>query len=457
MRRPRVCMLLATDRLGGPGKGLVQFLRHGGLAGCSPVVVAYEAGEPGETEFTRAVRDTGADLRILRQRGAFDVSLIPQALRVVRDEGCEVLQSHGYKSHAVCACLHAMTGLPWVAFVHGWTAENVRVRAYRVLEQALLPLATRVVAVSDALGRSVWPAARRRMVVIPNAIDPAEALRDGDVPATGPHFGAHPDAFAQVPQVPGGASQPEAGDPGDARPDGGPAAGLYVSPDVNPDGSPDANPDANHDTGSDAGKGDLRAAFGIAADALVAGVVGRLSPEKGHIHFLRALARARQTEPRLVGLLAGDGPGADMLRREADMLGLAHAVTFAGHVSRVVRVYRALDVAVLPSLSEGMPNAALEAMLHGLPVVASHVGGVPEVVRDGETGLLVPPGDETQLAAALVALCADVERRKALGARGRERVLGHFAPHQRAERILGLYHELLQPLAGEGQRHAKLG
>jgi len=409
MRRPRVCMLLATDRLGGPGKGLVQFLRHGGLAGCSPVVVAYEAGEPGETEFTRAVRDTGADLRILRQRGAFDVSLIPQALRVVRDEGCEVLQSHGYKSHAVCACLHAMTGLPWVAFVHGWTAENVRVRAYRVLEQALLPLATRVVAVSDALGRSVWPAARRRMVVIPNAIDPAEALRDGDVPATG----------------------------------------LYASP--------DASPDANHDTGSDAGQGDLRAAFGIAADALVAGVVGRLSPEKGHIHFLRALARARQTEPRLVGLLAGDGPGADMLRREADMLGLAHAVTFAGHVSRVARVYRALDVAVLPSLSEGMPNAALEAMLHGLPVVASHVGGVPEVVRDGETGLLVPPGDEAQLAAALVALCADVERRKALGARGRERVLGHFAPHQRAERILGLYHELLQPLAGEGQRHAKLG
>ena len=409
MRRPRVCMLLATDRLGGPGKGLVQFLRHGGLAGCSPVVVAYEAGEPGETEFTRAVRDTGADLRILRQRGAFDVSLIPQALRVVRDEGCEVLQSHGYKSHAVCACLHAMTGLPWVAFVHGWTAENVRVRAYRVLEQALLPLATRVVAVSDALGRSVWPVARRRMVVIPNAIDPAEALRDGDVPATG----------------------------------------LYASP--------DASPDANHDTGSDAGKGDLRAAFGIAADALVAGVVGRLSPEKGHIHFLRALARARQTEPRLVGLLAGDGPGADMLRGEADMLGLAHAVTFAGHVSRVARVYRALDVAVLPSLSEGMPNAALEAMLHGLPVVASHVGGVPEVVRDGETGLLVPPGDETQLAAALVALCADVERRKALGARGRERVLGHFAPHQRAERILGLYHELLQPLAGEGQRHAKLG
>lgn len=417
MRRPRVCMLLATDRLGGPGKGLVQFLRHGGLAGCSPVVVAYEAGEPGETEFTRAVRDTGADLRILRQRGAFDVSLIPQALRVVRDEGCEVLQSHGYKSHAVCACLHAMTGLPWVAFVHGWTAENVRVRAYRVLEQALLPLATRVVAVSDALGRSVWPAARRRMVVIPNAIDPAEALRDGDVPATG----------------------------------------LYASPDASPDANPDANPAANHDTGSEAGKGDLRAAFGIAADALVAGVVGRLSPEKGHIHFLRALARARQTEPRLVGLLAGDGPGADMLRREADMLGLAHAVTFAGHVSRVARVYRALDVAVLPSLSEGMPNAALEAMLHGLPVVASHVGGVPEVVRDGETGLLVPPGDETQLAAALVALCADVERRKALGARGRERVLGHFAPHQRAERILGLYHELLQPLAGEGQRHAKLG
>lgn len=430
MRRPRVCMLLATDRLGGPGKGLVQFLRHGGATGCSPVVVAYEAGDPGETEFTRAVRDTGADLRFLRQRGAFDVSLIPQALRLVRDEGCEVLQSHGYKSHAVCACLHAMTGLPWVAFVHGWTAENLRVRAYRVLEQALLPLATRVVAVSDALGRSVWPAARRHLVVIPNAIDPAEALCDGDATDSGTLRGA---------------SQPVVGDTG--------SAGPYTDPDSNPD----AGPDGYSDAVGGAGNGDMRVACGIAADALVAGVVGRLSPEKGHIHFLRALALARQTEPRLVGLLAGEGPSADMLGREAAKLGLASAVTFAGHVSRVSHVYRALDVAVLPSLSEGMPNAALEAMLHGLPVVASRVGGVPEVVRDGETGLLVTPGDEAQLAAALVALCADADRRQVLGSRGRERVLGHFAPPQRAERILGLYHELLQPLAGEGQRHEKLG
>lgn len=450
MRRPRVCMLLATDRLGGPGKGLVQFLRHGGLVGCSPVVVAYEAGEPGDTEFTRAVQDTGADLRILRQRGVFDVSLIVQALRVVRAEGCEVLQSHGYKSHAVCACLHYLTGLPWVAFVHGWTAESVRMRFYRVLEQALLPLATRVVAVSGALGRSVWPLARRHMVVIPNAIDPAEALRDVVGAAHGdggerqydgiPEVwsAARPEGYPEDRPEDQPESQPAAWS---GAPSGGVAAAVIGA-------SPVLLPEHASARGGGAEGGEMRAAYGISADALVAGVVGRLSPEKGHIHFLHALARARQVEPRLVGLLAGEGPSAPMLRHEAAALGLDDAVVFAGHVSSIAAVYRALDVAVLPSLSEGMPNAALEAMLHGLPVIASRVGGVPEVVSDGETGILVPPGDEAQLATVLTALCADAQRRQALGARGRERVLGHFAPHQRAERILGLYHELLQPLAG---------
>ncbi|WP_353117842.1 glycosyltransferase family 4 protein [Nitratidesulfovibrio sp.] len=384
MRRPRVCMLLATDIIGGPGNLLVQFLRCGGLERCEPLVVGYDYGTPGETEFSRAVRATGARMVTLRQRWMLDPALVPQALRVVRHERCEVLESHGYKSHAVCACLHLVTGLPWVAFVHGWTAENMKIRAYRALEHAVLPLATRVVAVSEALGRSLLPLARRRMRVIPNAVD---AMGTG---------------------------------------------------------------------GGDASR-DVRVEYGISPDAVVVGVVGRLSPEKGQVHLLRALAVARKRDSRLHALLLGDGQDGPMLKDEAARLGLDGAVTFTGHVSGTGDFYRAMDIVAMPSLCEGMPVAALEGMLHGLPLVASNVGGVPEVVVDGETGILVPAADEGRLAQGLLELARDPVARSRMGDAGSSRVARHFGPERRGEEIVGMYLELLGNSEQGDSGHAQLG
>ncbi|WMW66237.1 glycosyltransferase family 4 protein [Nitratidesulfovibrio liaohensis] len=368
MSRPKVCVFLATATLGGMGKALVQFLRTGGLDMCDPVVVAYSFGEPCETEFTSAVRESGATMACLHQRWRYDPTLVAQALRIVRESGCAMLESHGYKSHVVCACLHLLTGLPWVAFVHGWTAESWKIRAYRVLDQLVLPLATRVVAVSESLGNQLWAGARRRMVVIPNAADPEEF-----------------------------------------------------------DGTPGRN---------------IRKECGIPEDAVVAGVVGRLSPEKGQLHFLRALALARGRQPALQGILAGDGPDAMSLREEARRLGLNGSVHFLGHVGEPLSVYRALDMVVLPSLSEGMPLAALEAMMCSLPVVATRVGGVPEVVQDGRTGALVPAADAERLAEAVTGLADDPALRARYGEAGRERVMECFTPGRRAERIVHLYQHL---------------
>lgn len=370
MRRPRVGIWLATDNIGGPGKGLVQFLRAGGQERCEPIVVDYDNGVPGETEFSKAVRATGARLVSVRQRRMYDPALIGQSLRIVRDERCDILQSHGYKSHAVCACLHLVTGLPWIAFVHGWTAENVRIRAYRGLEQVLLPLATRVVAVSGALGRSLLPLARLRTQVIPNAVDPAETLCTDGVR-------------------------------------------------------------------------DVRAELGIGREHVVVGVVGRFSPEKGQVHFLRSLARARGDAPQLHALLVGSGQDEASLRAEVERLGLGPHVSFTGYVTDMAPFYRAMDAVAMPSLSEGMPNVALEAMLHGLPLVASRVGGVPEVVVDGETGILVPSGDEGALAGGLVCFANDHALRLHMGAAGSRRVQKHFTPERRVEKIVDMYFELL--------------
>lgn len=325
--KPRVFISLASSVVGGPGKGLLQFLRAGGLECCDLVLIDFVTHSGPDSEYATAMRDAGANVVGIVQNKRFDFGLVARAQVVVRREKCQILQSHGYKSHVLCALLMLRTGLPWVAFVHGWTAENPRMEFYKFVETGLVTMATRVIAVSQALEARLPCLARWKTTVVPNAVDPAEL--------------------------------------------------------------------------SDVTGRDVRREYGIASTAKVAGVVGRLSPEKGQVYFLRALAKAREEIPELVGLVVGDGQDRSMLQGEADGLGLGGAVFFIGHVRRMGDYYRAMDVVVLPSFSEGMPNVALEAMLFGKPLVASRVGGVPEVVVEGETGFMVEAGDTEALSLAM--------------------------------------------------------
>jgi L-malate glycosyltransferase len=147
---------------------------------------------------------------------------------------------------------------------------------------------------------------------------------------------------------------------------------------------------------------EARANWRVEEHAFVVGSVGRLSPEKGHRYLLEALAIAKKSIPSLVCLIAGDGPLRSQLERQARELGLRDVCRFLGEVSQIETVFAALDVTVLPSLFEGMPNAVLEAMAMGCPVVATAVGGSTELLSQGETGLLVPPADPGALAGAIV-------------------------------------------------------
>jgi glycosyltransferase involved in cell wall biosynthesis len=153
----------------------------------------------------------------------------------------------------------------------------------------------------------------------------------------------------------------------------------------------------------------------------------RLHPTKGHRDLLAAVAQLRQTSPRVRLLLVGDGVERPHLEEQARGLGLGDAVRFTGFRDDVTALLQAADLFVLPSLREGMPNAALEAMAAGLPIVACAVDGVPEAVADGETGLLVPPGSPDALADALGRLLADRARAERLGRAGRDRARERFA------------------------------
>ncbi len=164
----------------------------------------------------------------------------------------------------------------------------------------------------------------------------------------------------------------------------------------------------------------LRRSLGLAEDALVFGTIGRLSAQKGHGFLLEAAARVLKSHPKARFLVVGDGDLAAELRGRAQRLGIDGQTLFAGHRTDVPELLGVLDVFCISSLYEGTPLALFEAMAAGKAIVSTAVDGCRELLREGETGLLVPPADAAMLALALDRVISDPALRIALGSHARE-------------------------------------
>jgi glycosyltransferase involved in cell wall biosynthesis len=184
-----------------------------------------------------------------------------------------------------------------------------------------------------------------------------------------------------------------------------------------------------------------RRAFGLEPGALVLGTVGALEARKGHRYLLEAFAR---TDRAGICLIAGDGSLRAELEALARTLRVAERTRFLGDINDSRALLWALDMFVFPSLWEGLGVAAIEAAACGLATVASNAGGIGEIVIDGETGCLVPPGDSTPMSDAISRLAAAPAKREAMGDAARARALAEFAMTQMAERTLTLYRECLE-------------
>ncbi|SHK12775.1 Glycosyltransferase involved in cell wall bisynthesis [Desulforamulus aeronauticus DSM 10349] len=173
----------------------------------------------------------------------------------------------------------------------------------------------------------------------------------------------------------------------------------------------------------------------------VIGTIARLAPQKGVSYFLKAASLLKEYQVNF--LVVGDGPLKEALEQEVAELSLQKRVIFAGKRENIAEILSIMDIFVLPSVTEGLPLSILEAMAAGKPVVATRVGGVPEAILEGKTGLVVAPKDPEALAVALAGMLSERDKLNRMGANGQKHVAEKFTIKHMADKTMELYAHLL--------------
>jgi len=191
-------------------------------------------------------------------------------------------------------------------------------------------------------------------------------------------------------------------------------------------------------------KGYIRRYLGKEIRYPVIGTLGRLSPEKGHVDFVDAASIVLTRGYKAHFVIVGDGPEAGKIAGMISERGLGSHVTLTGYLRDPRRVLQDFDLMVLPSLSEGFPNVVLEALLMEVPVISTDVGGVPEIIRGGEEGILIPPGDPETMACAIAAFLDDPEKHNRMALQGKKIVEDRFDFRSRTRKLENIYTEVME-------------
>ena len=186
----------------------------------------------------------------------------------------------------------------------------------------------------------------------------------------------------------------------------------------------------------------IRDQFGIAHDKLLIGNIGRLSEEKGQRDFILAASKIVKQHSNVCFLLAGDGPTRPGLETLVQELGLLDYVVFVGHQHHIKPVFRDIDILALTSYTEGFPNVVLEALCMDTPVLATSVGGVPSIIENEKTGILVQAGEVDQIAQGLTKMISNMDFANQLAQNGKQKVLEKFEFANRVAKVQIIYDEL---------------
>ena len=370
--KPRVLIIIDTVIVGGPGKGLFQFIENASKATFDFQLCNFEYRNPRSREFIERAAEEQINLKLFRQNYRFDLSPILQAYRLAKHQHYNILQTHSTKAHLIAWLLRRVITIPWLAVAHGYTNEDWKIRIYNRLDRWLLNQADRVVAVSPLLHYTLSTSRgnKKPTELILNAVDENEIR-------------GHP------------------------------------------------------------GCSEVRRHCNVKSSGLLIGAFGRLSPEKGQENLLIAFGKLKKN-PATSLILVGDGLDRNKLENLAVELGISSRVFFHGHQKFMRDYYDAIDLLVLPSLSEGLPNVVLEAMALGKPVLSTDVGAIREVISAGDNGWIVPPGDTGALSRALDEILSEPDNLKKFGIKARESLFPKFSPVERVKKFARLYELILK-------------
>lgn len=193
-----------------------------------------------------------------------------------------------------------------------------------------------------------------------------------------------------------------------------------------------------------ASRAELRKKYGFSQNDFIVGTVGMVIPKKGHRFLIEAASSLKSSIPPLKVLIVGDGEERCALEKLVRSEGLSGRVVFTGERRDVPELMKTMDIFVLPSLQEGFPITILEAMYTGLPVVASDISGIPEIIEDGANGSLIPPSDVDSLKENIAALYKDADTRERYASNAREKIESGYLPGHYMAKLEGLYQSLLK-------------
>jgi glycosyltransferase involved in cell wall biosynthesis len=345
------------------------------IEGCVVTFDRQRAGAP-PNDFVRSARELGLDVEVIPERRRFDLSVTPALSRIVETRAPGLLVTNSVKSHFLMWRSRLWRKHPWVAFHHGYTDTDRKMRLYNRLDRWSLPHADRVVTVCHAFAKeltAITGVPLEKISVQHNSIRHPPQVSAADIDA-------------------------------------------------------------------------VRKRFGIDERERVVLAVGRLSREKAHLDLIQAFKRLCETtaDISLKLVIVGDGPERARLEAAAESLGDKERVAFTGQVSDVRPFFALADVFVLPSHSEGSPNVLLEAMAANVPIVATAVGGVPEIVANNESALLVQPSDPPALAAAISSLLTDKDLGQRLARNAANLVDTQFDPERYVRSLVKIYREVIE-------------
>ena len=359
----RVVSIIEADFVTGQAKNLIEFAVRAAPDIHFTIVGYLRGGEP-ETKYLQAARAAGLDVHVIHERGRFDWSVTESLRQLVAELKPDFIETNNVKSHFFVRASGVWKKTKWLAFHHGYTWTDFKMRLYNLVDYWSLRKAYYAVAVcgpwaQQMIARGVDPS---RVHVQHNSIKP----------------------FVPLAQAP-------------TRPSADP---IIVS-------------------------------------------IGRLSKEKGHVDLVEALGLLAARNVPFHAVFVGEGPERASIEATAQRLGVASRITLAGLQHDVRPYYEMADIVALPSHSEGSPLVLLEAMVASKPIVATRVGGVPEIAQDQRDSLLVAAHDPKAMADALQRLLTDADLRQKLSA-GARRVADSHSPEWYRESMLGLYRRLVE-------------